>query len=165
MKKFTSDEIINFFGLEPLPEEGGMIRSLFHSDLSYDDGIEAYNSILYLLRDGAFSHLHRLPYDELYHFYMGDPLEILELRQDGTSRVIILGDDYEKGQVPQAVVHRNSWHGSRVFRDGEYSFVGTSMAPGYTEEGYEHCYDNEALIERFPEWEEMIRELTGQVKH
>jgi predicted cupin superfamily sugar epimerase len=137
-----------------------MFRSVYQSKEKLDDGRDMCNAIFYLLSDGAFSHLHRLQSDEIYHYYYGDPLEILELMPDGTSRHILLGNDYLNGQVPQAVIRAGSWHGSRCSVKGGFSFVGTSMSPGFTEENYEHCLIRDQLIEQFPQWKELILALT-----
>jgi predicted cupin superfamily sugar epimerase len=61
-------------------------------------------------------------------------------------------------------MHGGSWHGSRVLPGGEYTFVGTSMSPGFVEGGYEHA-DRDELIRLYPDRKEMIEALTGEVKY
>ena len=67
----TADNIIRALGLEPLPREGGLTAQTYLSHFSID-GQPAGTAIYYLLRGNAFSHLHRLTGDEMYHFYLGD---------------------------------------------------------------------------------------------
>ena len=158
-ERMTAETIIKLFELAPLEREGGMFRSTYHSEHIYMNR-ELCNAIYYLLYDGMFSHLHRLPSDEIYHFYYGDPVELLELSPDGTSRHVILGNDYLAGHVPQVVMRGDSWHGSRVAPGGSFAFIGTSMSPGFDERDYEHCENPAHLITLYPEHETLIRSLT-----
>ena len=74
----TAEEIIQALGLEPLPVEGGLTTQTYLSRFSID-GQPAGTAIYYLLRGSAFSHLHQLTGDEMYHFYLGDPVELTQL--------------------------------------------------------------------------------------
>ena len=98
MKKPSIQEIIDLLGLEPLGREGGMFRSTYRSPALMPDGSNAGSAIFFFLTANAYSHLHRLPTDELYHFYLGDPVELLELFPDGSSRRVILGQDILSGR-------------------------------------------------------------------
>ena len=42
--------------------------------------------------------MHRLPTDELWHFYLGDPIELVLLDSDGSDEIVILGQDVLAGQ-------------------------------------------------------------------
>lgn len=158
---FGIDDIVEKLGLEPLPIEGGMFRSTYHSNEKIGEK-DACNAIYYLLKKGAFSHLHRLPNDEIYHYYMGDSLEMLELCPDGTASRLVLGPNLDKGEQPQIVMHAGCFQGSRPMPGGEHGFslVGCTNSPGYTDEGYEHLTDREWAIETYPEYEELIKALS-----
>lgn len=162
LKEISVDEIIKKLELEPLPIEGGMFRSTYHSEEKIGNK-EVCNAIYYLLKTGAFSHLHRLPNDEIYHYYMGDPLEMLELCPDGTANRVILGSNVLAGERPQIVMHKGCFQGSRPLPSGEYGYtlVGCTNAPGYTDEGYEHLTDVSWALETYPEYEELIKALTN----
>lgn len=67
------------------------------------------SAIYFMLTGQGYSHLHRLCTDEVYHFYSGDPVELLELLPDGTSRVTVLGSDLCAGQEVQHVVPAGAW--------------------------------------------------------
>ena len=74
-------ELIRILNLKPLPSEGGKYRQTYASaDLT--DGVPRDTAIYYMLEGDDFSHLHRLPRNELYHFYLGDPVELTELLPD-----------------------------------------------------------------------------------
>ena len=77
------------------------------------------------------SALHRLPGDEVFHFYLGDPVRMLQLWPDGTSRKLVLGTDLGAGQVPQLVVPGGVWQGSVLVDGGAWALLGATMAPGF----------------------------------
>jgi len=68
-------------------------------------------AIYYLLTPNTFSELHRLASDEVFHFYVGSPVRMLQLFPDGQGREIVLGSDVLAGQQPQVVVPRGVWQG------------------------------------------------------
>jgi predicted cupin superfamily sugar epimerase len=164
--------IVDALGLVPLAEEGGMFRQSFEADEKvaasalpsrYGRDKSLSTAIYYLLSAEAdsFSALHRLPTDEVYHFYLGDPVEMLELHADGTSRRVILGSDLLAGQRVQHVVPRGVWQGSRVLPGGRLALLGTTMAPGFDPLDYEGGVRAE-LVARYPERADLIRRLTRE---
>ena len=156
-----AEQIIDILKLAPLEEEGGMVRSTYESEARLDGG-PAGTAIYYLLSQNAFSHLHRLPADEIYHHYLGDPVDLYYIRGDGELAHIVLGPDLLRGQVPQALVPKGTWQGSRLAAGGSVALLGTTMCPGYTRQGYQHA-DREALLRRFPQHAEIVDMLTGEV--
>ena len=122
-------------------------------------------AIIYLLslEEDSFSALHALPTDEIYHFYLGDPVELLLLKQDGGSEVITLGHDILNGQYVQFAVPAGVWQGSHLIRGGEFALLGTTMAPGYVDEDYTPG-DRELLIRQYPDRVELITSLTREAK-
>lgn len=155
-----AEDIVKKLGLEPLDREGGMYRGTYTSEETLQ-GTPIGSAIYYFLTERSFSHLHRLSGDEVYHFYLGDPVELVELLPDGKWRLTRIGGDIENGQVPQHVVKKGTWQGSRLAPGGKFALMGTTMAPGFTPECYEHG-QAEALVKQYPEAEEWIRRLTGE---
>lgn len=96
-----------------------------------------------------YSALHRLPADEVWHFYLGDPLELLLLAPDGSARTAVLGPDVLRGQQVQSTVPAGTWMGGRVAAGGSWTLFGCTMAPGFTYDGYEHG-DAAGLTARYP---------------
>ena len=163
-------QLIEHLKLEPLPVEGGYFRqtycaanTLVRSALPprYRTDKPFCTAIYYLLTSepDSFSALHRLPTDEIYHFYLGDPVELLLLFPDGKSQRVVLGPDVLAGQQVQFVVPRDVWQGSRLRAGGEWALLGTTMAPGYSPEDYSGG-EREELLRRYPEQAELIRTLT-----
>ncbi|MEU2900980.1 cupin domain-containing protein [Streptomyces sp. NPDC001273] len=155
----TPDELVALYGLEPLPREGGRFRQTWAGP-ARPDGRPEGTAIVALLTDapGDFSALHRLPADEIWHHYLGDPLQLLLLAPDGTSRTPVLGPDVLGGQHVQFTVPAGTWMGARVAAGGAWTFFGCTMAPGFTFEGYEHG-DAAELTARHPERAALIADL------
>ncbi len=154
-------------GLKPLPVEGGYFAESYRSkDVlgagAIDRGPRALSTaIYYLLTPDTCSRLHRLASDEIYHFYLGDPVELLQLLPDGTGRTIILGADMGRGMVVQAVVPRGVWQGSRLRRGGKFALMGTTMAPGFDPADCQ--FGDRALLTRtYRQWRAQIARLTAE---
>jgi len=150
----NADEIIRRLALKPLPREGGYFRETHRSASS-----PTSTAIYYLLTVDTFSAMHRLPGDEVYHFYQGDPVELLRLDPDGTGEIVRLGSDLTAGQRPQCVVPGGCWQGSRVTPGGTFALMGTTMAPGFDPADYRHG-DRDDLTARYPTFAGMIDALT-----
>jgi predicted cupin superfamily sugar epimerase len=170
MMKPDREKLIELLGLEPLPYEGGLYRQTYRSadwlpssglPQRYQADKPAGTAIYFFLSDApeSYSVMHRLPTDEIYHFYLGDPVELLILFPDGTARKVILGQDVLNGQHVQYVVPRDTWQGSRLVPGGSYALLGTTMAPGYSDEDFELA-DRTYLLERYPGQAELIERLT-----
>jgi uncharacterized protein len=159
-------DLMRLLDLKPHPEEGGYFVETYRSDERLPAGTlprcagtrAVATAIYFLVTPGAHSALHRLPTDELFHFYLGDPVEMLQLRPDGTARVRVLGTDLEAGMRPQVVVPRGTWQGSRLRPGGRYALLGTTMAPGFEPSDYEPG-DPGALVEAYPGHRELILAL------
>jgi predicted cupin superfamily sugar epimerase len=154
----TPDDLIAHYGLEPIPSEGGLFRQTWAGP-ERRDGRPEGTAIVALLTVDDFSALHRLPADEIWHFYLGDPLELLLLAPDGTTRTVVLGPDVLLGQHVQFTVPAGTWMGGRVRGGGAWTLFGCTMAPGFTFEGYEQG-DAAELTERYPTEADRIAELS-----
>lgn len=169
----TAEQLISLLNLAPLPVEGGYFRQTYLStDIvspaslppRYDE-TKAFSSLIYfLLHDENFSCMHRLPTDEVYHFYLGDPVEMLLLYPGGKSEIVILGSGIAAGQRVQFVAPRGVWQGSHLLaadRHGKFALGGTTMAPAYTDADFE-LGKREDLIREFPDRADLIRALTRE---
>jgi predicted cupin superfamily sugar epimerase len=165
-----ADKIVEHLRLAPLPFEGGFFRQTYvaQEQLMPDQLPARYantkpfaTAIYYFLADelDSFSALHRLPTDEIYHFYLGSPVELLMLFPDGRGERLVLGHDILKGQRVQLVVPAGVWQGSRVIAGGSYALMGTTMAPGFTVADFE-AGQSADLCARYPEYADLIRQLT-----
>ncbi|KAA3661557.1 MAG: cupin domain-containing protein [Chloroflexi bacterium] len=166
----TVEEIIKQLNLKPLPEEGGFFRRTYESSekipggtlpRQYPQDLFAGTAIYALFTPTEFSAMHRLDTDEIYHFYYGDPLEVLLLHPNGSGETFTLGNDFQAGMVPQKVVKKNVWQGSRSQPGGQHGFslIGTTMAPGFEWEGFE-LGNSKLLSIQYPAFSEKIASLT-----
>lgn len=166
----TVDDLLKHYEFEPLPIEGGLFKQTYiaHEQIPqralparYIHAKPFGVAILYLLTNepDSFSALHKLPTDEIYHFYLGDPVELLQLYPDGHSERIILGQDLLNGQRVQYVAPRDVWMGSRVVTGGQFALLGTTMAHGFTNDDYVGG-ERAALIQQYPQEADLITQLT-----
>jgi predicted cupin superfamily sugar epimerase len=159
----TADEVIAFLQLQPHPVEGGFFRETYRSGatLQQDGAIRSVSTaIYYLLTPKTVSALHRLPGDEVFHFYGGDPVRMLQLWPDGSTRSLALGPDLRAGHMPQLVVPGGVWQGSVLMDGGAWALLGATMAPGFDYADYTAGHRAE-LTAKYPAEAKMIERLTG----
>ena len=158
----TAAEIKDLLKLSPHPIEGGHFRRTYTSGLTVEtpQGARAAGSaIYYLLEAGTFSEMHVLESDEMFHFYLGDPVEMLQLLPDGGSKVVTLGPDLAAGQQVQLTVPAGVWQGTRLVGDGKVALLGCTVTPGFDFADYRNAGFKE-LAARWPWEKERIRGLT-----
>jgi predicted cupin superfamily sugar epimerase len=131
--------LIEHYGFEPMPVEDTLFISTYRSDQECGDGAPFCTAMigLYCEEPHSVSLFHRLPVDELWHFYAGDPLRLVLLYPDGSSQDVIMGNDPPKGHAVQFVVPAGVWQAGHVVAGGRYSLFGCTMAPGYTGDMFE----------------------------
>ena len=160
----TTDEVKKLLGLVPHPREGGCyIRTYESSEMvslpRYAGPRRTGTAIYYLLEPGTFSEMHRLKSDEIFHFYAGDSIEMLQLREGESSHLVVIGNNLAAGELPQAVVPHGVWQGSRLRAGGKWALLGCTVSPGFEFEDYD-AGDEAELLGIWPEWAELIKELT-----
>jgi predicted cupin superfamily sugar epimerase len=157
-----ADEIKTLLRLAPHPVEGGFFRRTYTATGSVDlpRGVRAQSSaIYYLLEAGTFSELHMLESDEIFHFYLGDPVEMLQLYPDGRSAIFTLGQDLSADQHVQLIVPAGVWQGLRLIGNGSVALLGCTVTPGFDFADY-HNAGYAELAAKWPERAERIRALT-----
>jgi predicted cupin superfamily sugar epimerase len=160
-----ADTIRALLHLEAHPLEGGFFAETWRARQSVDaaalDGGDAGEratgtAIYYLLTPETVSSMHRLRWDEVFHFYLGDPVEMLLLPPGGPGRRVTLGTDLATGARPQVVVPAGVWQGARLAAGGRVALLGTTMAPGFDPADFD-IGDPEALAREWPDLAEAIR--------
>ncbi|MFH1370676.1 MAG: cupin domain-containing protein [Planctomycetota bacterium] len=166
----TAEQIIKFFGMKPLSQEGGYYVETYRAaeqikkaalpiNLSGDRSIAT--AILYLLTADTFSAMHRLKSDEIFHFYLGDPVTMLQLHPDGRSEIITLGQDILKSQKIQVLVPKNTWQGAFINEGGQFALMGCTVAPGFDPDDFQQA-NREQLLKQYPTRKDLITKLTRQ---
>lgn len=148
-----AQDIINLLQLKSHPKEKGYFVETYRSDNC--------TAIYFLLTAEGFSEMHRLKSDEIFHFYDGDPAELLLLSPDGKGELLKFGRSIDKGERPQIIIPAGCWQGMRT--KGEYTLFGCTVSPGFEYSDYEKARRKE-LIARYPEFAEKITQLTDQVE-
>jgi predicted cupin superfamily sugar epimerase len=164
----TADEVMKRLQLVPHPCEGGHFRETYRSSLTippselpeyYTGPRCASTAIYYLLTPGTFSEMHRLPTDEIFHFYLGDPVEMLQLHPDGRGEVIRIGNNLAADERPQVLAPGGVWQGARLVAGGQFALLGTTVAPGFEFADYTSGR-REDLVANYAEFAELIWALT-----
>ena len=165
----TTEQLIARFGLEALPVEGGLFHQWYRSSTFIAPDVHEVGpdpkpmgtAIVVLLTDDpdSFSGMHRLVTDELWHYYLGDPLELLVLTEGGVGRVVTLGPDVLGGHDINVCVPAGAWMGARVAPGGSWVLFGNTMAPGFTDTDFELALADE-LIAGWPEHTDRIIDLS-----
>jgi uncharacterized protein len=129
-------ELVDKLSLLPHPE-GGWYRELYRSRerVQTRRGLRsALTTIHYLLERQQLSRWHVVEADEVWHFYAGAPLELLEY-DPATRRLArhVLGE-VRDGNLTVAVIPTGCWQAARSL--GEYSLLGCTVGPGFEFEDF-----------------------------
>jgi predicted cupin superfamily sugar epimerase len=167
----TADQIMTLFNLRPHPEEGGYFVETYRSSETIPEnalpirykGVRFFGTaIYYLLTPETFSMMHRLRSDEIFHFYVGDPVEMLQLLPNGSGNVITMGSDILHGMRPQVAVPSGVWQGARLSKGGRFALLGTTVSPGFEFADYESGRRDE-LVRSYPTFRDLIVALTKDI--
>jgi predicted cupin superfamily sugar epimerase len=159
-------DVKNLLGLVKHPREGGWYVRTWEShqliNLEQDSAARRTSTaIYYLLEPDTFSEMHVLQSDEIFHHYLGNAVEMLQLFADGSSARVVLGKDLEAGERPQHVVPRGVWQGSRLLMREGWALLGCTVSPGFEFADYQDA-TADGLIAKWPADAEMIRSLCNR---
>ncbi|XP_071699375.1 uncharacterized protein [Rutidosis leptorrhynchoides] len=184
----TASEIITKLNLMP-NAEGGFFTETFRdysvnlttsqlpSRFEVDRPIST--AIYFFLPSGNVSNLHRIPSAETWHFYLGEPITILEIHDiNGSVKVTCMGHDILDNMRLQYTVPPDVWFGAFPTRDYDlltnnkvkknaprdsekhFSLVGTTVAPAFEPDDFVLAKRSQ-LVARFPHLISLITILTS----
>lgn len=164
MSILTVSEYVKLLNLKPHPEGGYYSESYrcarhFEGSGEFPAGRKWATAIYFLIEQGNFSAFHRIKSDETWHFYAGDPLEVIEINEFGHIKTTLVGSNIDNGMQFQYTVPAGLWFASRVYGKGNFSLVGCTVAPGFDYADFELA-ERDALIASFPQHRELISSLT-----
>ena len=149
--------LIDILELSPHPE-GGYFKEVYRSAGTVGSPVNGamrncLTDIYFLLTAGQVSRFHRVLHDEIWHFYEGDPLELVEIQPDLSeiARIVLNG----AGGRPKYKHCVKSGNWQAAYTKGEYSLVGCTVAPGFDFADFEFMEQNAAvqttLLGKYPE--------------
>ncbi|GJP50371.1 hypothetical protein CLOM_g9502 [Closterium sp. NIES-68] len=180
-------EVVKRLSLQPHPEGGFYAETFRDTRVQLDLGNLPANEgfkvgrpvstcIYFLLPTGSVSHLHRMPSSEIFHFYAGDPLTIVEIEDDGSFRKTTIGPDLAAGHSLHHIIKPNVWFGAFPTLDFDaelkltardagsaathYSLVGCTVAPAFEFADFELA-NRADLVGKFPHLADVITILTS----
>jgi uncharacterized protein len=156
----TADEIKDLLKLEP-NATCGFVRETYKSALQiapgglpapFDKGRPAGTALYFMVTPDAPVKLHRIDNDQLYHYYLGDPLEVLLLREGGTSELVVVGPNIPGGELVQLLIPGGTFHTARVTGKKRWFLGASTEWPGVVLRDRDIEMGNiEALAVKYPE--------------
>ena len=165
----TVHELVDLYKLERHPE-GGFFKETYRSEGKIEgsllpEGMSGSRSfataIYFLIPEENKSCLHRILSDEIWHFYIGGSLTLVQIFQDGRLETTVLGADLDSGQKLQHVVPAGCWFGAYANSGAPYAFVGCTVSPGFDFLDFE-MGEREHLIETYPHLASTIVQFTNE---
>ena len=106
INEMTAEEVRALLKLEP-HATCGFVRVTFISEKRiahgglpppFAEGRPTGSALYFMVTPDAPLRLHRIRNDQLYHYYLCDPIEVLMLRENGKTERAVLGPDLRGGQ-------------------------------------------------------------------
>ena len=159
--------LIEHYKFQLLPVEETLFSSTYRSSNNLPNGKPFGTAMIgmYCHEPKSVSYFHKLSIDEVWHFYAGDPLRLILLYPDGSSKDVIMGNDPLKNQTVQFVIPAGVWQAGHTVAGGEYSIFGCTLAPGFTDDIFIGGSKSE-LLKLYPNRKEDILNygLDGETK-
>lgn len=162
----NAQEIIKKFDLVPLPEEGGFFRETFRdqglmtqSKPGYEGERNFSTCIYYLVTPDEFSGLHLVNSTEVFHFYAGDTVKMVQINEEGHLSEHFIGNSLEPNVWPQIVVGPNIWQGTKLVEGGSWALLGCTVAPGFNLDDFTPGFYQDLSL-KYPEHKDLIKEYT-----
>jgi predicted cupin superfamily sugar epimerase len=164
----TADEIKTLLKLEP-NKTCGFVRETYKSDLSiapgglpapFADGRPLGTALYFMVTPEAPVKLHRIDNDQLYHYYLGDPIEVLLLRESGDSELVVVGPNVVGGEMVQLFIPGGTFHTARITGKKRWFLGGSTEWPGVVVRDRDVELGNaEQLAAKYPEAAADIRDF------
>jgi predicted cupin superfamily sugar epimerase len=170
--KLTAEEICSLLNLEP-NATCGFVRVTFVSKQSiaagglpapFADGRPLGSALYFMVTPDAPVRLHRIRNDQLYHYYLGDPLEVFLLHADGTTERIIVGPDLRSGQRVQLLIPGNTFHTARLIGRRRWFLGASTEWPGVVPADVE-IGNLDELAGKYPAVAADLRVIAASVQH
>jgi predicted cupin superfamily sugar epimerase len=145
--------------MEPI-DEGVYIKRLYQSTPD-PAGRPAMTMAYALAADAVPSRLHCLDCDELWHFYLGQPLAVYLFGQ-GRLSTLILGPDLSSGHTPVIVIPAGTIFGACPVQPGGWCLFGCTCTPGFIPAGYTPIQADHPALSPFSAYRQLIWRLAAK---
>lgn len=168
----TAAEIAALLGLEP-NATCGSVRVTYTSKMAiapgglpapFADGRPLGSGLYFLVTPHAPVRPHRIRNDQLYHYYLGDPLELFLLPSEGPAERVVVGPDIASGHRVQLLIPGNTFHTARLLGDGAWFLGGSTEWPGVVPTEDVELGNVDKLAEEHPEFADQIRSIVASVQ-
>ena len=136
MNDMTSEDVLKLLNLEP-NATCGFVRETYRASQQiapgglpapFADGRPLGSALYFMVTPQAPVRLHRIRNDQLYHYYLGDPIEVLLLRGQGEH--VIVGPDLRAGHRVQLLIPGNTFHTARIIGARRWFLGASTEWPG-----------------------------------
>jgi predicted cupin superfamily sugar epimerase len=167
----TADEVRKLLDLEP-NATCGFVKLTFVSPQALAAGAlpapfaqarPVGSALYFMVTEAAPVRLHRIKNDQLYHYYLGDPLELFLLHADGRSERVIVGPDIAAGERVQFLIPGNTFHTARLAGQKRWFLGASTEWPGVIPDDVE-IGDIEAMAAKYPAVGAEIKAIAASVK-
>jgi predicted cupin superfamily sugar epimerase len=167
----TADEVGSLLQLAP-NATCGFVRVTFASTAAiaagglpapFAEGRPLGSALYFMVTSGAPVRLHRIRNDQLYHYYLGDPLELFLLHEDGSSERLVIGPDLRHGQRVQQLIPGNTFHTARLMAPRGWFLGASTEWPGVVPADVE-IGDLDVLAAQYPTVAPELRAIAASVR-
>lgn len=161
----TADEVRTLLQLQP-NATCGYVRETYLSNIeiapgglpgAFADGRPLGSALYFMMTPQAPVKLHRIKNNQLYHHYLGDPIEVLMLHNDGTHTLATLGSDIASGELVQLFIPGNTFHTARILGSRRWFLGASTEWPGVVPTEDVELGDADALAASHPDVAAEIR--------
>lgn len=168
----TAEDIVKLLDLQP-NATCGFVRVTFLSPLTiapgglpapFANGRPLGSALYFLVTPTAPVRLHRIRNGQLYHYYLGDPLEVFMLHSNGSAEHVIVGPDIRAGQRVQLHIPGDTFHTARLLGDGKWFLGGSTEWPGVVPAEDVEIGDLDVLAAEYPSVASDMRAIAASVR-
>jgi uncharacterized protein len=171
--ELSADEIISLLKLEP-NATCGFVRVTFLSTRSiapgglpdpFADGRPLGSALYFMVTPAAPVRLHRIRNEQLYHYYLGDPLEVFLLHDAGIAERVIVGPDLRSGHRVQLLIPGNTFHTARLIGRRRWFLGASTEWPGVVPAEDVEIGKVDEIAARYPSVADDLRAIAASVRH
>ena len=138
MDRQSAKDVRERLGLEPHPTCGYVAMTYVAEQRiapgglpePFEAGRPIGSALQFLVAPEAPVKLHRIRNDQLYHFHLGDPLEVLALYPDGSHSLEVVGGDLAAGHRLNLYLPGGTFHTARLAAGGAWFLGASTEWPG-----------------------------------